>query len=371
MGSVEDALEVIRRAQEQQAANPTPVPAPQDAQPSAVDRALDVITKAQSGNLPPPTPTQAPLTGLASSAVRGVGDYLGKMGTGDYWKGLASGAATVPMGMMQTISHGIEAMVPPSPGVHPATQQIESGLSKLNEPGNEAYESGRFVGPYAGALAATAAAPYVMPEAMATMGGTGLIGAGLRGALGGAALGAASPVEKPGNNFGEQKLGQVLPAMALGGALSGVGGFLSPKPNAAALTPQTATDVLSKMGSDYWTAGRIAAASDLNKQQAAAKLLGLTTEAGTGLIGRVMGKAGPWAKDWLMGLPAGELVSQTLLHPEALMSMSGLLGHGLPVAGAAGLFHMLRSPAGQAAMPYISSGASEAAARNPQIFGLQ
>lgn len=302
--------------------------------------------------------------GMVKSAAKTGANYIThQMMTPDYWKGMAAGAASLPLGAMQTIAHTIEGLVPPSPGVHPASGGIEKGINMLNQPGNEQYESGRAVGPYAGGAAATLLAPYLIPE-LGAIGGAGVGGAALRGALGGAALGASTPVtNNPSEDFAQKKFEQILPAAAAGGATSGLFGMFGPKGMSATSQQALPKDIataqqLRGLYQDFNTAPQYL------KDQVASLESGAAQGAPTGILSRIgQSVKSPWFKDWAIGLPTGELISQALLGHAPIWSGGNLGAKAGLAAGTYGLMQLMRSRAGQALSPYLSGAASQGAAQ--------
>lgn len=112
--------------------------------------------------------------------------------------------------------------------------------------------------PISGALArALGQAAVVMPMAAVGAPATGMLGAAAQGALGGAAAGALTPVYG-GDDFAQQKLGQLGSGAALGAALgpaaNAIGRVLSPNSSAAVqtLTSEGVSPTIGQTLGGFW-----------------------------------------------------------------------------------------------------------------------
>lgn len=183
--------------------------------------------KVASANAVPPAlrapqlPQQASAPGTFMSALTGFG----------------KGVGNTALGIEQLAGKGIGAI-----GNMFAPASNLSGLISGQQPQNWAQRAGDYLANDAasglnqiksGAAAAEAAHPFatgagnIVGNVMATaplammapeVGGMGLLGRATTGAALGAANGAISPVENPGNNFWQQKAGQIGLNAAIGGA---------------------------------------------------------------------------------------------------------------------------------------------------------
>ncbi|MDN7993584.1 hypothetical protein QZM97_26245 [Burkholderia orbicola] len=183
--------------------------------------------KVASANAVPPAlrapqlPQQASAPGTFMSALTGFG----------------KGVGNTALGIEQLAGKGIGAI-----GNMFAPASNLSGLISGQQPQNWAQRAGDYLANDAasglnqiksGAAAAEAAHPFatgagnIVGNVMATaplammapeVGGMGLLGRATTGAALGAANGAISPVENPGNNFWQQKAGQIGLNAAVGGA---------------------------------------------------------------------------------------------------------------------------------------------------------
>jgi hypothetical protein len=264
--------------------------------------------------------------------------------TGQDVEGILAGTATPVAGIGQLAGRGMQAVG--VPGGAPLTNASEDALRWLNATGSPV---GRKMGEYVGIPLAAMAAAATLPE-WATIGGAGLLGAGLggamlrgglSGALTGGLLGATTPVENPGDNYWHQKAVQTSTGLATGGALGGVLRGLAP-PAVQNLTDQEVDQLLTKLGG-YWTPNRITGATTLNKRQAVANNLGIPIQAPSGLL--------DYATNFTSSLPGWVKIGagiEGLQHaPEALQYAWNNPAQAAALAGAYGLLKGAATPAGQ------------------------
>jgi hypothetical protein len=163
--------------------------------------------------------------------------------------GLGHGFGSTVLGAQQLLGRGMQALggIGESPnlaslitGQQPMnmigragqwlTNDAQQGIANLNAqyaPYSGAHPIAAGAGNIGGMVGATAPLAALAPE----IGSMGLVGRAATGGLLGAANGAVSPVESPGDNFWQQKVGQIGANAALGGlatpATAGLGGMLS------------------------------------------------------------------------------------------------------------------------------------------------
>lgn len=145
--------------------------------------------------------------------------------------GLGHGFGETMLGAQQLLGRGLAAIAPAgSPmavvGAPWLTQDAEKGIANLNSqynPYSAAHPVVAGAGNIGGQAAATAPLAFAAPE----IGGMGLLGKIGTGAALGAANGAVAPVANPGNDFWQQKLGQIGSNAAVGGVatplMAGIG----------------------------------------------------------------------------------------------------------------------------------------------------
>lgn len=215
------------------------------------------VNSGQVGNFLPTPPSRvlqqiipAPAaSGTGAAAVQPAAGQPGMLAS--IGAGLGHGFGETMLGAQQLVGRGMQALggIGESPtlsslitGQQPMnmvgragqwlTQDAEKGIANLNSqyaPYSAAHPVAAGTGNIGGMAAATAPLALAAPE----VGSMGLLGKTAVGGLLGAANGAVSPVENPGNNFWQQKAQQVgvnaglgavaVPVTAaIGSALSGV-----------------------------------------------------------------------------------------------------------------------------------------------------
>jgi hypothetical protein len=164
--------------------------------------------------------------------------------------GLGHGFGSTVLGIEQLLGRGIQAISPSAaatPDVMPGDEgaamlagmrplgnalanDAQRGIASTNAqyaPYSAAHPIAAGAGNIGGMAAATAPLAFAAPE----VGGMGLLGKAATGASLGAANGAVSSVDNPGNNFWQQKLNQIGTNAAVGGLatpiVSGLGNMLS------------------------------------------------------------------------------------------------------------------------------------------------
>ena len=187
---------------------------PQQAASLSQQFAADAAAGAKAAPTAPQTPApQASQPGMLASLGAGLGHGLGE----------------TMLGAQQLVGRGLTSMG--STNVGPwLTQDAEKGIANLNSqyaPYSAAHPMVAGAGNIGGQAAATAPLAFAAPE----IGGMGLLGKIGTGAALGAANGAVAPVASPGNDFWQQKLGQIGSNAAVGGVatplVAGLGSAVS------------------------------------------------------------------------------------------------------------------------------------------------
>lgn len=188
--------------------------APVQQQGQSFDSYLGTTAPAASGPAPAQTAApQASQPGMLASLGAGLGHGFGE----------------TMLGAQQLLGRGLTSMGSTNVGPWLA-QDAEKGIANLNSqynPYSAAHPMVAGAGNIGGQAAATAPLAFAAPE----IGGMGLLGKIGTGAALGAANGAVAPVANPGNDFWQQKLGQIGSNAAVGGVatplVAGLGGAVS------------------------------------------------------------------------------------------------------------------------------------------------
>lgn len=214
-----------------------PQAAPANAAAASAPQSVDALLARDATNAAVPSALRAP---QVQSAQPGFWASLGA--------GLGHGFGSTMLGAEQLLGRGIQALAPTTaPEVMPGDEgaamlagmrplgnalanDAQRGIANTNAqyaPYAAAHPVAAGAGNIGGMVAATAPLAVMTPG----MGGMGFLGRATTGAALGAANGAVEPIENPGNNFWQQKLGQIGANAAVGGiatpVAAGIGSMLS------------------------------------------------------------------------------------------------------------------------------------------------